>query len=698
MKLAWSTLIILFVCFTLSAVAQSDTAYQSRPVEIIATRLTVTDLNAPVSVSVIDRARIQTATQLLSPHEVLHGVPGVFALNPNNFAQDLRISIRGFGARAAFGIRGIRVFTDGIPEGTPDGQVDVDNLDMGVVRQVEVVRGAASGLYGNAAGGVIYLTTENPVTRKPLIEFQAAAGSFGYQRYQLKIGQQVGKLQYLLSGAHQTSRGYRDWSRMSNLILNGKLIYQPRPGRKLSLLANFGDSPRADDPGALTADAARQDPRAAGANNLLFETGEAVRQYRLGATYEQTWQRKHQVQITTFHTSRRLRNRLAIASNGFGDLQRQYQGLYLNYQFTGKIENWPYRLKAGIDADAQADTRQRFAYIADTTSGKTRYLQGNQVLHQLETFRSLGFYLLQEIQPLEQLTVTLTGRFDNLNLQSADRYLNDGDQSGKRHFTRLNPSIGINYRVTPSVALYGNYANTYETPSLNELSNNPAGTGGFNPALSPQEAQSLEIGCKGFLQMTKSGKGVKFDLAIFQIESKNDLAPYQIEGQPGKTYFRNIGQTRRRGIEIGASYPLARFLKIQATHTFSDFTFKKYLVNTTDYSGKFMPGIPRNSTQLELRYTGAKGLFFNLQTGIVQKVYANDANSAFAAGYKLINLRIGKNIKWHQLSLEPYLGLNNITDASYMANVQLNAANDRFFEPGAGIFGRIVIKIMMNDE
>lgn len=251
-----------------------------KTVKITAARLSITDIQAPLAVTVLDQTSLQTATQQLSPYEQLSSIPGVFAMNPDNFSQDLRISIRGFGARAAFGIRGIRVFTDGLPEGTPDGQVDVDNLDMGIVRQMEVLRGAASGLYGNASGGVIYLLTENPTRRKPLLEAQIGQSAYGFQRYQLKTGQKFGKFLYFLNGSYNKTEGYRAWSGMENTILNGKMTYQINPRGQITVLANYGNSPWAHDPGALSAAQMKDDPKQAGANNLLFETGEAVSNQR----------------------------------------------------------------------------------------------------------------------------------------------------------------------------------------------------------------------------------------------------------------------------------------------------------------------------------------------------------------------------------------------------------------------------------
>jgi iron complex outermembrane recepter protein len=657
---------------------------------IAATRLTLTTTQAPLAVSILDKNRLQTGTQQLSIYEVLSTVPGVFAMNPDNYAQDLRISIRGFGARAAFGIRGIRLFTDGLPEGTPDGQADVDNLDLGVVRQMEILRGAAAGLYGNAAGGVIYMLTENPVTKKPLLEAQLGLGSYGFHRYQLKIGQKFNKLGYFINGSINKTSGYRAWSEMQNAILNTKIAYDFNQNTKLTLLANLGNSPKANDPGALTTAQIEADPRQAGANNLLYETGEKVRQSRIGATFETKWHQKHHLSARAFYTSRSLLNRLPILSNGYGDLQRNYYGTGIGYQLDEKILGKPYRLKIGLDIENQKDTRQRYAYLKSVKDSVIQYNQDTLALSQLETFRSVGIFLLQDLQISTKLLFSFGIRYDDLALGAKDDFLINGNQSGNRYFNKINPMAGISYQYLKNASVYANYSSTFESPTLNELSNNPTGLGGFNTSLQPQSAKSMEIGTKGRLV-----KDFRFDLALFRIETQNDLVPYQIMGQTGKTFFRNAGKTLRKGVEIGLSYPILAGLSIYYTQTFTDFKYKNYTANGTDFEGKILPGIPKVNTQVELRYLNTKGFFIVLQGRNVGKVQANDGNTATTTAYSVLNTRIGHTFNLKKVEIEPFLGINNLTNTNYIANVQINAQAERYFEPATlrYFFGGIKLRL-----
>jgi iron complex outermembrane recepter protein len=661
-------------------------------VVISATRLTQIDTKAPLAVTVLDKNRLQTGTQQMSPYEVLGAIPGVFAMNPDNYAQDLRISIRGFGARAAFGIRGIRVFTDGLPEGTPDGQTDVDNLDMGLIRSMEVLRGAASGLYGNASGGVIYMLTENASEEKPILEAQFSAGNYGFQRYQLKIGQKIKKFGYFINGSSNKTEGYRAWSGMQNAIFNAKLSYDFNKNTKLTLLGNFGNSNKANDPGALTEQQITENPRQAGVNNLLFETGEKVQQGRIGATFETKIKTKHSLSARAFYTSRSLINRLAIASNGYGDLQRNYYGFGLGYQLIEKIAKKSYRLKIGLDLENQADTRQRFAYLklfrADST---VYYQQGNQALNQLETFKSTGIYLLQDLELTSKLLLSAGIRYDDLKLEAKDNFLSNGDQSGKQHFSKVNPFFGISHRYLKNASIYTNFSSTFETPTLNELSNNPEGTGGFNPNLAPQKAQSFEIGTKGYV-LDK----LRFDFALFYILTKNDFVPYQIMGISGKTFFKNAGETERKGIELAFSYPIVENLTAYFTQTFSNFKYKNFVNNGVDYAGKTLPGIPKTNTQIELRYAPSSERFFaSIQARHIGKIQANDANTAASKAYSILNLRLGSTFSFKKTQLEPFIGLNNLTNTQYIANVQINAQADRYFEPAMlfYLFGGLKIRL-----
>ena len=379
--------------YSLDAHAQVDSIaeYSLTPITVKATRFNTKDIQSPLALTVVSKNFIQRGQAQLSVNESLNSVPGLFALNPNNFAQDLRVSIRGFGARAAFGIRGVKVLVDGIPESTPDGQAQVDNLSLGVLNSIEVIRGPASSLYGNASGGVISFTTEDP-NPTPFIEARVLAGSYGLQQYQLKTGQQKGKFSYLLHGAHVQTNGYRVNSGMKNTILNGKLGIQINTQDKLTILLNYGNSPQADDPGGINLDQVETDRRSARAQNVSFQGGETVEQIRAGIVYDKVLPKKGALQFKAYHTFRDFANRLPFEFGGIVAFKRNFSGIGINYTKESTLSTKTHRLKAGIEVENQSDDRQRFLNLSG--------LKGDQTLDQNESFLNLGVFLTQELLSL----------------------------------------------------------------------------------------------------------------------------------------------------------------------------------------------------------------------------------------------------------------------------------------------------------
>ncbi|MEM6802186.1 MAG: TonB-dependent receptor plug domain-containing protein, partial [Bacteroidota bacterium] len=279
-----------------------DTTKTLPSVEINALRLKASDQRTPFSVTKIDKKAIQLGNQQLSINESLVAVPGLFALNADNFAQDLRVSIRGFGARAAFGIRGVKLLVDGIPESTPDGQAQVDNVDMGLIQNMQILRGPAAGIYGNAAGGVILLQTEE--VKKPFAEARISGGSFNFQRYQAKAGFRYGKFSGLIYGSHTQTNGYRDHSEMENTLLNGRFRYAWDSLTSLTLLVNYVNSPLANDPGGVDSTAFTDNPQAARERNVDFDGGESVEQARIALNFQKALSDNQRLNIRAYRLSR----------------------------------------------------------------------------------------------------------------------------------------------------------------------------------------------------------------------------------------------------------------------------------------------------------------------------------------------------------------------------------------------------------
>ncbi|MEM9718398.1 MAG: TonB-dependent receptor, partial [Bacteroidota bacterium] len=455
----------------------------SEDVVLQATRLSLPQQQSAMSVSVLDEARLRQGQQQLSLNESLDFVPGLFAQNANNFSQDLRVSIRGFGARSAFGIRGIRVMVDGLPESTPDGQAQVDNIDLGILDRAEVIRGPASSLYGNAAGGVISLRTSS-IPDEFGLEARLSAGSNGFQRYQLKVGETKYKKDgggpewgYVLYGSHTRLSGYRANSEVENSFFNAKISYLADSSSELTFLFNYFNSPVSQDAGGLTLDEATDMREQARDRNVSFQSGETVQQSRAGITWKKTVGTQHLFQARTYVLFRDFANALPFGNGGIVDLDRTYTGLGLSYTFNADLGANPYRFQVGFDLDQQVDDRLRF----NNESGE----RGDMTLNQEERFRTIGAYVMQDLK-VNAWRFHIGTRFDAVKLEANDRFGVDGNQSGDLSFNRFSPMAGASLMLGTSHSVYAQVSTSFETPTLSELSTNPTGEGGFNEELDPQ--------------------------------------------------------------------------------------------------------------------------------------------------------------------------------------------------------------------
>lgn len=663
---------------TLSA---QDPATLLAPATVISTRLKTNELTAPYSLSTLSLPATQNGRQMLSPQEFLPAVPGVFSLNADNFAQDLRISIRGFGARSAFGIRGLRLMVDDLPESTPDGQGQVDNLALGLVERVEVVRGPAAGLYGNASGGVVAFYTEDPAGR-PYAALRMSAGSFGFQQYQSKFGGQRGRFQHLSHAAWTQTDGYRDHSGMRAALFYGKYRYTFGDRTTATLIVNYANSPQADDAGALTLLQADMVRRSARDLNLRYQAGERLWQGRAGVVFDHRFSEKSRLKIRVFHTLRDFENKLPTAMSGIVALQRGYAGGGANWTHEHSLGSLTWQTQLGFDLDAQRDDRQRY----NNEDGARRAL----VFDQRETFRNAGAFWLNQLSLREKISLTANLRFDAVQLRAADYFTSDGDDSDTRTLRNLSPILGLNWLISPNIAVYGNIATSFETPALTELSANPSGRGGFNPDLSQQRALSAEVGLKGLIF-----RKLRFEVALFRTQARSEFVPFELDSLPGRTFYRNAGRSLRRGLEAAATWrPVAAFT-MTANCTATIFRYEDYQVGASDFKEKSLPGLPNFTAFIEPRWQHRRGSYVAAQIVHSGRFFADDANTERIAPYTLLNLRGGWLFTFSNMQVEPFAGLNNVGGSRYFSNVRLNAVGRRYYEPGAGLgwYGGIRLRI-----
>ncbi|MDZ4336452.1 MAG: TonB-dependent receptor [Pseudomonas sp.] len=647
-----------------AAAESADTAVELAPLLITSPRSTTRWLSTPAAVTVIDAGAVP-GEQNLALDTLLARVPGVFSLNRYNLAQGLRPAIRGFGARGNFGVRGIRVLVDGVPLTMPDGQTELDGLDLGLVERMEVLRGPASVLYGNAAGGVLAIETREPPTL-PSMQLDLSAAGLGYQRTRGEIGGSEGNLGGLLAFNSTVLDGYRQHSRAQTNSLTGKLRWYAPTGR-LRLNFNAIDN-RAEDPGGLTAAQVKADRRQAAPENQLYDADEYIRQQRLGLVWDGYATGADEYQLRSYLGHREFGNRLGFVSGGQTTFERYFSGVGGQYSYHRELIGLPHRITTGFDLEAQRDDRRRYDNLLGER-GQSRQQQDESALSQ-------GLFIEDQIDLNEQWQATFGLRYDQVRLAVDDFYLVDNrDDSGSRSLEDWNYSAGLSYRVTPQQSLYARLASSFETPTISELGN-PQG-GGFNSALQPARAFSRELGIKG------EWPALRYALSVYRIELEDELVGFSLPTQPGRNFYRNAGQSRRDGLELSLDWQFADAWRWSAAYAYNRYRFEDYQTTAGDFSGKRIPGIPRQTLFSELAYEH-QGAYVRLGVTAQAQVYANDANSQSAPGNAVFNLRLGKRFQLGEQSLEPYLGVDNLLGREYFDNLRINDGNARYFEPGPG--------------
>ena len=635
------------------------------PTKVNATRVEKNIIDIPASISHIGQEKIQLGTEQAGLDESMKQVPGAFFLNRYNYAQDLRVSIRGFGARSNFGIRGIKIIVDGIPETLPDGQGSIDGVDIGSIYKIDVIRGPSSSLYGNASGGAILIETERG-PELPFVELRNTYGDFNLNKQQLKIGGNTGDLNYLLNISNTSVDGYRDNSKFENKQFNGRFEYSLSDSSNIISTLHHTDQPFANDPGGITAEDAATDRRQARAQNLNYQAGEKVKQTRFGLIYKTQLNKSRNLEIRTYNTDRDFSNKLPFQNGGMVNLDRSFYGGGLKYIEEGYLGKYQNRLLLGVDYDRQDDNRSRYNNLLGIKGAKT--------LQQNELITSLGAYLQNETKLNDIAEITLGVRHDDVEFNVRDKFLSDGDDSGKINLNQFSPMIGVSLKTSSNTNIYATASKAFETPTTTEFAN-PSG-GGFNQAVKPQKSTNYEIGIK------KLSNKYTFEAAIFQINIRDELTPYEDSEQPGRTFFTNAGSSDRYGLELSNIRRFYDQFEFSTTYTYSDFKFNHFKdVNGIKHDGKRIPGIPKNLLNFNLSWSNDSGSYANLETTFTGEFYADNSNQNKVDSYAVSNLRLGKNFTHNDLNIGFYFGINNIFNEQYNSNIRINAYGNRYFEP-----------------
>lgn len=571
--------------------------------------------------------------------ELLQGVPSLFVSSQQNFSQDTRISIRGFGTRATFGIRGIKVLWDGIPITTPDGQTQLDHIPLSSMGTIEVIRSVSSGLYGNASGGIILLKS-TPIKNKKILT--ATLGDFGTRHLVGSYGSKNEKNLFQAVVEHKKHNGYRHWSGYKNSLINLANTFIISNGNKLSVNYSYFNSPMALDAGGLTSAEVTENRSQARQRNLDYKAGEKVQQHQ----FTTRWQSKKWTAYG-FFTKRNLDAKLPFEFGGQIDLGRSYYGLGM--QQDGRKKQWLWQY--GVEAAAQRDARNRFKNILGE--------RGTATLDQSERFYTLGAYGIIELT-LSDWRIRATLRADTHHIQLVDFM---GSNSDKKNLSAYSPSVAAFYSFSPGLSSYIRWGTGFETPSLNELSANPTGETGFNNMLAPQQSEEVEVG------LYLKTKIFDASLSLFTTTTQGEILSYELNAFPGQDFFRNIGRVDRKGIEANASLRMAKTAMLKLNY--SQGTFKTH-------DGNDLPNVPRSQFNTSLNHLfGKTAVSLNIRH--VGKRYADSKNLVEVSGFWVTDLYAQR--KWGITTWT--MGVNNITNASYYDNIRINAFGGRYFEPAA---------------
>ena len=663
--------------------APADAAPSLRPVTVSTPRGAAVPFDMPGSIDLVDRQQLRDGKLQVNLSESLGSVPGLQVQNRQNYAQDLQISIRGFGARSTFGLRGVRLYIDGIPATLPDGQGQSSNIDIGSADRVEVLRGPFSALYGNSSGGVIQVFTEDG-EGPPALGFSVSGGSDGAWRVGARASGASGNVDYVLSTSRFRTDGFRDHSAATRDIANAKLGIGLDDGSKVTLVAN---SVRIDaqDPLGLTQAQLNANRRGA-ALATQYDTRKTVDQDQLGLLYEKRIDATHDLRLMVYGGERQTTQFQSIpasaqisplSAGGVIDLRRRYAGLDARWTSHLQLGGRPFELAVGVAYDTLREQRRGYEnFLGVATAPRSLGSLGRLRRDERNDVSNVDPYLQTRWDFAERWTLEAGVRRSSVRFESDDRYVRgaNGDDSGDARYTRTLPVAALRYAATRDLNLYVSAGRGFETPTLNEISYRPGGLAGLNFALQPSVNTSVEAGAKA-----RVGGGL-LTMAAFRTRTDDEIVT--ATNVDGRSTFRNAGRTRREGFELGWTHETATHWRTQVAATWLDARYSDGFGAVT--AGNRIPGIARQSVFASFGYAPPEGWRAGAELRALGRIAANDANTAAAPGYAVAALQGGYVMRWQRWEFNAFARIDNLLDRKIIGSVIVNEGNARYYEPAPG--------------
>ncbi|HDT0376527.1 TPA: TonB-dependent receptor [Klebsiella variicola] len=672
----------------LPLIAAAQTADEQTMV-VTAAPTTVSELDTPAAVSVVNGDEMRQAAPRVNLSESLGAVPGLQVQNRQNYAQDLQLSIRGFGSRSTYGVRGLRIYVDGIPATMPDGQGQTSNIDIGSVDTIEVLRGPFSALYGNSSGGVINVTSQTG-TQPPTVEASSYYGSFGTWHYGMKAtgavgdGSHAGDVDYTVSTNRFTTHGYRDHSGARKNLANARLGVRINDVSKLTLLLNSVDI-KANDAGGLTADEWRDNPRQSPRGDQ-YNTRKNTRQTQAGLRYERQLSAQDDLSVmmyageretTQFQSIPRAPQLKPSHAGGVIDLTRHYQGIDTRLTHRGELLV-PVTLTAGLDYENMSERRKGYENFVMVNGAPQYGEQGALRRNERNLMWNVDPYLQTQWQLTDKLSLDAGVRYSSVWFDSNDYYITpgNGDDSGDASYHKWLPAGSLKYALTDAWNVYLSAGRGFETPTINELSYRSDNQSGLNFGLKPSTNDTVEIGSK-----TRLGNGL-LTAALFQTNTDNEIVVDSSSG--GRTSYKNAGKTRRQGMELGLDQQFGESWRLKAAWTWLDATYRTNICDDASCNGNRIPGIARNMGYASFGYQLEQGWYAGSDIRYMSDIMANDENTAKAPSWTVVGLTTGYKWSYGRMDMDLFGRVDNLFDREYVGSVIVNESNGRYYEPAPG--------------
>lgn len=663
---------MLRFCLAFAATA----AVAQETVVVTATRIPQPGFDIPSAIDSVESAAIREDNPQVNLSETLNRVPGIVVQNRQNYAQDLQVSSRGFGARSTFGVRGVRLIADGIPATMPDGQGQAATFDLSSADRIEVLRGPFASLYGNSSGGVVQVFTADGPSQATA-DATVSAGSFGQRRVNVRAGG-PSPLNYLVSASRFESEGYRDHSAVVREQLNAKAKAALGRGM-LTLVASGMEQPDTQDPLGLTRAQLEGDPRQVDPAAVAFDTRKTIRQAQAGTVYEIDATDIDSLQARAYFGERRVVQYLGFAGDtplgagGIVDLDRGYGGTGLRWTRRTQMAGRALNVSIGADHDRLAERRR--GYVNEAGRG------GELRRDEDDTVSNSDLYLQAEWSLHPRWTLSGGARRSTVRFTSDDHYTAgiNPDDSGRTSYTRTTPVLGVRFKAMRDLNLYANLGEGFETPTFAELAYRPAGATGLNFELQAAKSRHAEAGFKA-----RWGGSWHAEGSAFRIETRDEIVTNASAG--GRTDFRNASKTLREGVELALRGQLADAWHVALAYTAIDARFTEAFTSGADTvpAGRKLPGVPHAVAHAELAWRPSGGFHAAAEVRHSGKVYVNEANSDAAASYTVASLRAGYEHRAGAWRLREFIRVDNVADRRYAGSVIIAEARGRYFEPAPG--------------